>query len=164
MLSAHALKFPCSAKGYKKVANSWNMQMTIVEWNTQLNHHRTSALLGRSRSPIMHCIASSICSLHGFFYPLRACAARVSTWFVIPSVRPCVCHFLPLSATKRPKSATLINFSKNTALESYGVKIKRTSQYANYLHQGCLLGVSLKVQEVTMKGVYQLPHAIYYCG
>ena len=36
------------------------MQMTIVEWNTKLNHHRTSALLGRSRSPIMHCIASSI--------------------------------------------------------------------------------------------------------
>ena len=27
--------------------------MTIVEWNTKLNHHRTSALLGRCRSPIL---------------------------------------------------------------------------------------------------------------
>ena len=27
---------------------------------TIINHHRTSALLGRSRSPIMHCIDSSI--------------------------------------------------------------------------------------------------------
>ena len=34
----------------QKVAMACNMQMTIVECNTKLNHHRTSALLGRSRS------------------------------------------------------------------------------------------------------------------
>ena len=61
MLSAHALNFPCSAKGYKKVAN---MQMTIVEWNTQLNHHRPVGSL-----PLANSIASSIYIIYIYLRP-----------------------------------------------------------------------------------------------
>ena len=57
----------------------------------------------------------------------------------IPSVR-LLPRFLPLHATRRPKSGTNRphwlhfkkgDFRKSTAFKNYGVKTKRTSQYAN---------------------------------
>ena len=60
MLSAHALNFPCSAKATKS-GDGMQVMEYAYDNSRKLNHHRTSALLGRSRSPIMHCIASSIC-------------------------------------------------------------------------------------------------------
>ena len=79
-----------------------------------------------------------------FINPRRACAARV-TVLGHPSVRPSVCllpRFLPLRATRRPKAIPTGSvphwldfkngdFRKSTAFKSYGVKTKRTSQYAN---------------------------------
>ena len=53
MLSAHALNFPCSAKAiYKKVAMAY-MQMTIVEWNTKLNHHRSVGSLPLANNALL---------------------------------------------------------------------------------------------------------------
>ena len=60
MLGAHALNFPCSAKGYKKVAMACNMQMTIVEWNTKLNHHRTYTNSDSACIPVLYFINTKV--------------------------------------------------------------------------------------------------------
>ena len=76
---------------------------------------------------------------------LGAHAQRGLQYLVCHSVCLSVCllpRFLPLRATRRPKSNTNGSvphwldfkngdFRKSTAFKSYGVKTKRTSQYAN---------------------------------
>ena len=86
------------------------------------------------------------------------------TWLVCLCVRS---RFLPLDATRSPKlyanrfGATLLDFKtgdfrKNTAF--------RTSQYAGLPREDVLDLRTLEAQDVTTKGVYRLPHAIYYCS
>ena len=91
---------------------------------------------------------------HAFINPRRACAARVSTWLVCPSVcllprlegtclmlfvDTCFCDYAQRdNKTAIPTGSSLhwLHFKKGdfritTAFKSYGMKSKSTSQYAN---------------------------------
>ena len=78
-----------------------------------------------------------MCNMHTVINPRRACAARVT-------FRLSVClSVTTFSATTRNKAAKkryqrvqyhtglIFDFRKSTAFKSYGLKTKRTSQYAN---------------------------------
>ena len=83
-------------------------------------------------------------------------------------VSVCLLRFLPLRATRRPKSdtngfsATLAlfkngDFGKNAAFESYGVK---QSEGANMQISTGLPLHTLEAPEIVTQGEYRLPRAI----
>ena len=108
-------------------------------------------------------------------YPRRACTARV--WLVGLSVCLSVTQHLTSPMFFRLTNDTTYltgneaqkfcgDFPETTAFERYAVK---TSEKANIHNLTGLTAtwsarsVYFGAQEVTTNGMYQLPHAIYYC-
>ena len=95
------------------------------------------------------CTCTRTCNVYMYihvFNPRRACAARVTVLVLsfCPSVRLSVCyhvfcHYVQQGGEKAIPTGSVPHwldfkkgdFHKSTAFKSYGVKTKRTSQYAN---------------------------------
>ena len=114
-----------------------------------------------------------------YLLTIAAHAQRGLRYLVCHSVCPSVClsvcyHVFSRYAQQDGQKAIptgsvphWLYYDKNAAFESYGVKQSEGSnmQISTVLPRPRPLALCiLKAQEVTTKGMYRLPHVIYYCS